>query len=125
MFRSREGLQFVQCTDRRSHCLPNRQQHTNLRKRLLPTRKRFRIFPRPTFTVTTGIDFNSDLHFFVIEDEFSLEPTLSNQVAEHSDSFMTDNLAESVITVFAFSMRFPEDLRKLDAGVEERDGVHL
>jgi len=61
----------------------------------------------------------------VIEDEFSLEPTLSNQVAEHSDSFMTDNLAESVITVFAFSMRFPEGLRKLDAGVEERDGVHL
>jgi hypothetical protein len=76
------------------------------------------------FSVSTRINFNSDLQFLVIEYQFSLEPALSNQVTEHSDRFMTDNLAESEITVLAFTMRFPKNL-PLDAGVEERGWARL
>jgi len=103
-------LQFVQRTDRRSHGLPHRQKHANLRKRLFSTGKRFRIFPGSTFAIATRIDFNSNLHFLVIKDEFSLESALFHQVTEYSDGFMTDNLAEPEITILTFTMRFPEDL---------------
>lgn len=74
---------------------------------------------------STGIDFNSNLHFLVIKNEFSLEPALSNQMTEYGDCFMTDNLAESEITVLAFTMRFPENLEIRRVTSIGGVGVHL
>ena len=103
--RIHEDVKFIETANRRAHCIPQRKQQADGRKRLLTTRKRHRLASFILLQSVIWLDFQIQFLFLVVCQQLAPETAFAEEIHELDASTGCDVLLEHFPSVFAIDER--------------------